>query len=97
MPAADDPGVLRVAHGTPHRGIALVALVACAALIVAPVRAIAQPPVVQYDGQGRPLHRYQQSPDGTVQEDWRGRSEGTWTNGPTGFVFRDWRGIPIGK
>ncbi len=73
----------------------LSALLALAALL--PEAAAAQP-AVQYDGQGRPIARFEQTPGGgTVQEDWRGRTEGSMVNTPVGPVFQDWRGIPEGS
>ncbi len=70
--------------------------VLAAVLAAFAVPAAAQPPVVEYDGNGQPIHRFEQAPDGgTVQEDWRGRPEGTLKNTPVGPVFQDWRGIPV--
>lgn len=66
---ADDPGTRRLTHAG-RRGLDPVAVLIGAVLLVAPVRAHAQPPVVQYDGAGRPVQQFYQQPDGsTLQED----------------------------
>lgn len=97
VPFGDEAGTPRLTH-VRRRSLDPAAVVIGAALLVVPVRAHAQPPVVQYDGDGRPVQQFYQQPDGsTLQEDWRGRPEGTWTQESTGPVFRDWRGIPVGK
>ncbi len=91
----DVPRLTREKAATKLRPLALAT---CAVLIAMPAPAGAQPPMVQYGGQGRPIARFEQAPDGgTVQEDWRGIPQTTTQMENGNVVTRDWRGIPIGK